>query len=137
MIEGDDEDGKSPGTGAMVDAESRAAEQDTATFGMADMKGDLKAGLRRRSTDTRDASETDSGIANTPAPAVPGDPLKAAYMIVGTSALFTALASALLLHLVGSPYFDPTTRWLAPIAGAGLFALFGVLLARSSAVRPR
>ena len=139
MIEDEDQGGQGQGTGAAVEGQSRAAEQDAATFGVDDIRADLKAGLRRKRAGS--GADTQAGTpapdAPAPAPAALRDPLKAAYMIVGTSALFTAFASAALLHLIGGPHLGPAARWLAPLAGAGVFALLGVLLARSSVGRPQ
>jgi hypothetical protein len=136
MIGGDEEEGQGPGTGTVTQGQSRTAEQD-ATFGMDDIRDDTKAGLRRKRAGARGQAPAGTAAADAPAPAALRDPLKAACMIVGTSALFTAIASAALLHLIGGPHLGPATRWLAPLAGAGVFALLGVLLARSSVGRPQ
>jgi hypothetical protein len=135
MSKDDAEEGKGPGTVTVVGGEGRTAPPDA--FTMADMREDLKAGLRRGSRRKRAASTRAAAAPDAPASPAPRDPLKAAYVIVGVSALLTAAGSALLLHLIGGPHLGPTTRWLAPLAGAGLFALLGVLLARSSVLRPQ
>lgn len=137
MIEDEDEGDKILGTGSAVKDDGRTAEPEAGTFGMDDMRGDLRAGLRRKSKGVRTANETRVPAGDPLAPAALGDPLNSAYLIVGSSALFTATGSTLLLHLIGGLHLDPVTLWLAPVAGAGLFALLGVLLARSSVVRPR
>jgi hypothetical protein len=139
MIGDDEEEGQGPDTGTVVEGEGRSVGQDAATFGMDDIRGDLKAGLRRKSAGSRGEAQAGTAAPDAPAPAPAAlrDPLKAAYMIVGISALFTAIASAALLHLIGGPHLGPTSRWLAPLTGAGLFALLGVLLARSTVGRPQ
>lgn len=131
------EEGKDTLSVTQVEDQGRIAPSEAAPFTTDDMRKDLKAKLRRRPKSMRPPAETDLSDPDAQTPLAQSHPLKVVYAILGGSALLTGSVAILLLRLIGGPQLSPITLWFAPLVGAGLFLVLGVLLARSSMVMPR